>query len=85
MDKKVLTLTQKELLRMKREKINEAVALTRQREFEFSLTVNQIASEHGIDETDYSSWKLSKNDASLDFAPPKKKPEPTIPGKKSRR
>lgn len=85
MERKKLLTSQKELLRMKREKINEAIMLMRQREAEFDATLNKIAEELDVPEEDFANWKLSKNDDYLEEKSKKEIKKTTVKGKKKRR
>jgi len=58
MQRKKLTDSQKELIRMKREKADELMAMLQQ---EFTASLNMIAKELGIPENELGMWKLDKN------------------------
>ena len=55
MDKIKLTLLQRELVKMKREKIQVAMN-------ELCTVANEIAREHNIEEKDFKNWGLSADD-----------------------
>lgn len=65
-EKKELKTSQKELLKMKREKITEATILFERRKMEFSQTLDIIAKELGVQEGEFKQWGLSKDDSCLE-------------------
>jgi len=84
MQRKKLTASQRELIRMKREKIDEAIMLVRNRQQEFSGALERIAEELGIPQEEMG-WKLDKNDEYLEKEEDKKPDLTTVGGKKNKK
>jgi len=61
--RKELTASQKELVRMKREKADGMMAMLNQ---EFIASLNMIAKKLGVPENELGMWKLSKDSEYLE-------------------
>jgi len=62
-ERKKLTDSQKELIRMKREKADGMMAMLQQ---EFIASLNMIAKELGVPEDELGMWKLDKSGECLE-------------------
>lgn len=84
-ERKKLLDSQRELIRLKREKINEALAMAEMRKNELQASVNLIATELGIPEGE-QNWRLNKTDDYIEKIVQKKKPkETTVKGNKKKK
>lgn len=79
-ERKKLLDSQKELIRLKREKVNEALAMAEMRKRELQAAVNLIAKEAEIPKNE--DWRLSKNDSYFEKIVKKKDPKKLIPSNK---
>jgi len=70
MQKFKLTETQRQLLQLRQGLLQEAVASAQRREGEVVGTLNIIASELGIPETERSQWRLSQDGTHLERTEP---------------
>jgi len=61
MEQKKLLESQKELLRMKRQEIDKALEMARQKEFEFVGALNMIGIELGIEKDQLGKWELTED------------------------
>ena len=59
MEKKELTPLQREVIRMKKEKIDEAIN-------ELGRIANEVAREQGIDEAEFGKWEISDDNRYLE-------------------
>ena len=59
MEKKELTPLQREVIRMKKEKIDEAIN-------ELGRIANEVAREQGIDEAEFGKWGISDDNKYLE-------------------
>jgi len=75
-ERKKLLDSQRELIRLKRQKIDEALAMAEGRKQELMATVQLIAKEHGIKENE-KNWRLNKADDYFEKVIEKKKPKET--------
>lgn len=76
MDKKLKLLkSQKELLRMDRQAINNAMNLVRAKELKFEQDLDNIGVELGIEGDGKKNWKLSNTDDYLEEKIEKKNAE----------
>jgi len=63
MQRKKLTDSQRELIRMKREKADGLMAMLQQ---EFTASLDMIAKELGVPENELGMWRLSKDSEYLE-------------------
>ena len=59
MERKELTFSQKELIRMKRERLQMM-------NDEFVTILNQIALEHGVGKEDFNNWEINENEGYIE-------------------
>ena len=62
MERKKLTYSQKEVIRLKKEAVQIKQA-------ELNIAVNQIALEHGIEDRDFGNWQTTENDEYIEKKP----------------
>lgn len=55
MERKELTFSQRELIRMKREKLQAM-------NDDFLATLNRVALEHGIEEKEFNNWDINESE-----------------------
>jgi collagenase-like PrtC family protease len=67
-----LLKSQKILLQMKSEKVQEAIALAQARQKEVQATLNLSMIEVGVSEDELKLWKLSEDGQSIEKAEPPK-------------
>lgn len=81
-ERKKLLNSHRELIRMKKEKMNEIVKMAENAQKDMQRTADLIASELGIPENE--QWKLTKNDEFFEKIITPKKPKETFPGRKNK-